>query len=53
MEALPRIGPTKAQDIVAYREEHGPFQRIEEIQNVSGIGPGIFSSIEPYITAGP
>jgi competence protein ComEA len=53
LEALPRIGPTKAQDIVAYREEHGPFQRIEEIQNVSGIGPGTFSSIEPYITVGP
>ncbi len=53
LERLPRIGPTKAQDIVAYREEHGPFQNIEEIQNVSGIGPGTFGSIESYITVSP
>ncbi|MFP4343939.1 MAG: ComEA family DNA-binding protein [Anaerolineales bacterium] len=53
LESLPRIGPAKAQEIVAYREAHGPFQSIEEIQNVSGIGPGIFSSIEPHITTGP
>ena len=53
LESLPRIGPAKAQEIVAYREAHGPFQSIEEIQDVSGIGPGIFSSIEPHITVGP
>ncbi|HXK42437.1 MAG TPA: ComEA family DNA-binding protein, partial [Anaerolineae bacterium] len=36
---LPGIGETRAQAILAYRAEHGPFTRIEELQNVSGIGP--------------
>ena len=42
-EALARthIGPKRAQDIVKYRQTHGLFRRIEDPQNVPGIGPGI------------
>ncbi|PIV36041.1 MAG: competence protein ComEA [Lysobacterales bacterium CG02_land_8_20_14_3_00_62_12] len=32
------IGPAKAQAIVAYRQEHGPFKSIEQLANVKGIG---------------
>ena len=52
LETLTGIGSSRAQDIVAYREANGPFQHIEEIQYVSGIGEGIFAQIEPYITVG-
>jgi competence protein ComEA len=39
LQALPGIGPTLAERIVAYRQEHGPFQGVEELLRVPGIGP--------------
>lgn len=50
LEALPRIGPATAQRIIAYRETHGPFTAIEDIQNVPGIGPATFDAIKDQIT---
>ncbi len=37
-EALTGIGEAKAEAIVDYREEHGPFQHADELVNVRGIG---------------
>jgi competence protein ComEA len=50
LESLPGIGPVIAQKIIAYREGTGPFTGIEEIQNVSGIGPKTFEKIADLIT---
>jgi 5'-nucleotidase len=50
LEALPGIGPVIAQRIVDYRTEHGPFQMIEEIEGVSGIGPARFAQIKGLIS---
>jgi competence protein ComEA len=36
---LTGIGETRAQAIVAYREENGPFASIDDLANVAGIGP--------------
>ena len=49
LEALPEIGPITAEKIIAYRQEHGSFQSIEEIQNVNGIGPATFEAIKDLI----
>lgn len=43
--AVEGIGPTLASRIVAYREEHGPFETIEELDNVKGIGLTLIESI--------
>ena len=50
LEALPGIGEGRAQAIVDYREENGPFKRIEDVLWVTGIGEGTFENIKDYIT---
>ena len=50
LDALPGIGETRAQAIVDYRNENGPFKRIEDLLKVSGIGEGTFDEIKDYIT---
>lgn len=50
LDLLPSIGPTRASDIVAYRQAHGPFTSTEALLNVPGIGPVIYADIEPWIT---
>lgn len=37
-EALDGIGPKKAQSIIQYRTEHGNFESLKDLENVSGIG---------------
>ena len=50
LEALAGIGETRAQAIVDYRSENGPFRRIEDLLKVSGIGSATFEKIKDYIT---
>ena len=47
---LSGIGESRANDIISYRNQYGPFRSIEEIQNVSGIKTGIYEKIKDYIT---
>ncbi len=47
---LPGIGPTRAADILRYRQNNGPFDTIEDIQKVPGIGPVMFENIKDWIT---
>lgn len=49
---LPGIGPVRAEAIVAYREENGPFRQTADIMNVRGIGQATFDKLKDYITAG-
>lgn len=49
LETLPGIGPKKAEAIIAYREEHGPFRTIDDLQNVSGIGEKSLERLEEEI----
>ncbi len=47
---LSGIGEAKAKSILQYREKVGPFGRIEEIKNISGIGDAMFDRIKEDIT---
>lgn len=46
---LPGVGPGLARRIVEYRTSNGPFQTVDDLQNVSGIGPSKFDRMAPYI----
>jgi len=50
LDTLPGIGEVTAQRIIDFREQHGNFQRIEDIMNVSMIGPKLFEQIKDKIT---
>lgn len=52
LTTLTGIGATRAQAIIAYREENGPFAAIEDIMNVQGIKEGIFAKIKDEIVVG-
>ena len=47
---LPGIGEELARRIVEYREANGPFESVEELMEVSGIGEGKFAGLEGRIT---
>jgi len=49
LESLNGIGPSKAEAIINYRDEHGFFQSIEDLLNVSGIGEKTLENIRDYI----
>lgn len=52
-ESLPGIGPSKAADIIAFREHNGFFVTIDDLLNVPGIGPATLESIRDYLTIEP
>lgn len=52
LTALPGIGPVLAERILAYRRDNGPFQSVEGLLNVSGIGEKRLEVIWDYITLG-
>ncbi len=52
LERLPGIGPGRAADIVAYRQEQGGFQSVDQLEEVRGIGPATLEALRPYVTVG-
>jgi competence protein ComEA len=50
LDALPGIGPDRAQAIVDYRNQNGPFHRLEDLLNIGGIGGNTLDTIRDLIT---
>lgn len=49
LEDLPGVGPVTAGKIVAWRTQHTRFSRVEELQEVDGIGPKTYAQIAPHV----
>ena len=49
LETLTGIGPSLASKIIEYRKKNGDFKKIEEIQNVNGIGAEKYDGIKEEI----
>ena len=50
LDTLEGVGPATAKAIILYREQKGPFNTIEDIKKVSGIGEAKFSKMKDKIT---
>lgn len=51
LDQLDGIGPTTAQKILQYRQEHGGFSSVEELKNVPGIGDTRYATLKERVTA--
>jgi competence protein ComEA len=49
LEELPGVGPVLAERIVAWREQHGRFTAVDELTEVSGIGPRVLEELRPLV----
>lgn len=49
LERLPGVGPVLAERIVGHREDMGPFERVEDLLEVSGIGEAKLASIRDLV----
>lgn len=47
---IPGIGQAKADSIIRYRQENGPFANIKDIMKIRGIKEGVFEMMKEYIT---
>jgi competence ComEA-like helix-hairpin-helix protein len=49
LEKLPHIGHKTAETIVAFREENGPFRRVEHLMLIKGVSEKRFAELRPYL----
>ncbi|WP_078911536.1 ComEA family DNA-binding protein [Streptomyces sp. NRRL WC-3742] len=49
LDALPGVGPTLAQRILAYRASHGSFRSLDQLRQVSGIGARTYAELRPLL----
>ncbi len=50
LQELPFIGHNKARSLIKYRNQHGPFRSLDDLQNTKAIGRSTYEAIKPYLT---
>jgi competence protein ComEA len=50
LESLPGIGPARAQSIIDWRAANGPFETLDSVRDIPGIGPETVSGIRGLVT---
>ncbi|MGB3684497.1 MAG: helix-hairpin-helix domain-containing protein [Ornithinimicrobium sp.] len=53
LQDLPGIGPVTAAAMIEWRDQHGSFTTVEELLEVSGIGPRTLENLRPMVQVGP
>jgi competence protein ComEA len=49
LDALPGVGPVTAEKIVTYRQQHGAFRSVDELDAISGIGPSRIADLRGLV----
>jgi competence protein ComEA len=49
LQLLPGVGPALAGRIIAFREANGPFEKVDELTAVQGIGDKSIEKLRPYV----
>lgn len=52
LQALPGVGPVMAGNIIAWRDANGPFTSVDQLQEITGIGPARYAQLAPLVVAG-
>lgn len=50
LQTVSGIGPATARRILDGRKEHGPFERLEDLLNIRGVGVPTLGKLRPYVT---
>ena len=50
LDVLPGVGPVTAQHILDWRNQHGRFTSVNQLNEVSGIGPAMYERLAPLVT---
>src|SRR5690625_1240244 len=50
LQDLPGVGPVMASRIIAWRQDHDGFRSVDELHEISGVGPKVFAQLEPLVT---
>jgi len=50
LQSLPGVGPVLAQHILDWRAAHGPFTSVDQLRQITGIGPAKFGSLKSLVT---
>ena len=49
LDALPGVGPAMARQIVEYRMVHGPFNTMDDLRNIKGLGPKKLEKLQTMV----
>jgi competence ComEA-like helix-hairpin-helix protein len=53
LDRLPKVGPALAQRIVDWRQSHGPFRTMADLDAVPGVGPALLRDAGPHLALAP
>jgi competence protein ComEA len=53
LRTLPGVGAGVAQRIKDYRDEHGDFERVDDLRHVAGVGPKMVEQVRPWLQVAP